>query len=200
LANLLVIWIFAAFWESAYTKIWLFALPAVFLSISLTMPERHDLRLRRSVPLGVLVTVSAIGGVSRATSDRPEMLAALDLSRTVDREDLLIGPGWDEPTVYLRTLIRPDQRFFSLTDQTLACRLVPSCTSGALQQAILDAERDGRRTWVFGLVDLTPTEWAPFYGSKLRLPINLLAPLRQRSTLRLDVPGSSSHLTLIDAR
>jgi hypothetical protein len=196
-ANLLVIWVFAAFWEPTYVKIWLFALPALFILVGITTAEANKLARVRILPLCGLAVVSLAFAIARASTEPEELAEARNIAKIVSNEDLLIAPGWDGPTVYLRTLIRPEQRVFSLTDETIACQLSAACVSKALETELREAGVQRRRVWVLGLLDLTAQDWDAFYGRRLRLPSDFLASLRSRSNEQVNVTGASVRLAQV---
>ena len=194
LANLVAIWAVAAFWDSAYTKFWLFALPAFFLLVALTMPVARARAAKRLLPLAALMGFSLASGVVRATTDPPEMIAARELSALVKADDLLVAPGWDGASVYLRTLLRPGQRAMSLTDTSIACKLKKECVSAALSKALREADARKSKSWVLDLLDVSDADWEVFYGGRLNLPRELLAPLEARSTDPVVLDGTGSHV------
>ena len=194
LANIVSIWLVAAFWDSGYVKFWLFALPAFFLLAALTMPIARSAAAKRLLPLAALVGFSLATGVVRATTDPPEMIAARQLLTLVKQGDLLIAPGWDGASVYLRTLLRVGQPDLSLTDTSIACKLQKECVSAALSKALGEADARKNGAWVLDLLDVPEADWQAFYGDRLRLSRELLNPLELRATEPVVLRGTGSRI------
>ena len=194
--NLVTVWAFAAFWEAAYIKIWLFAAPAIFILFAEVVLERRR-AIWAVVPALLLSGFSLGQGIWRAWNDPQDLTAARHLAAVVGGSDLLIAPGWDGPSVYLGTLLRPEQRRWSLTDTAIACRLDEACVRTRISAAVRDASIPGGRIFVFGLLDLSAAEWEVFYGARLGLPRTVLDPLRAMSQATSPVSGTNATLTLL---
>ena len=167
--SLLVLWLFAAFWSAVYIKIWVFALPPFWLLIGEAYMLERSLRRPSFFLFGVLISASIASAIVNSGFESEDMNAARELANQIDESDLLVAPGWDNASVYLRTLLRPRQRVISMTDRAVGCKRNSACVMIQLAEAIDAAMAGGRRVFFYDLLQLSRADWNLWYGSALQI-------------------------------
>ena len=134
-----------------YTKLWLLPLGALALLAGLAASRS---------PLGRGLLLAFLGWMLLRNSvqvyahyhraDNPSQLAAAALEKSVGAQDLLVCDGWDHSDLFLTR--NPRQPKFAVMSD--------SNDPQALAELIRAARARHVRVWFFGLLELTPEQWA----------------------------------------
>jgi hypothetical protein len=174
-------------WSVLYEKFWLFALLPLSMVVALAIDPQGEepaaagdsndpRRLMFLVPAAVLVVLNiTTAAIPRRFAVNPYMRDVGLLADRLRTGDLLVCPGWDPLSVYLRTFFEHSAENFSITDETIA----GSELANSLGARVAATMARDRRVYFLGLVDLSQDEWDLFYGSRLHLPFELLNPYRK---------------------
>ncbi|MGH7271698.1 MAG: hypothetical protein ACREJ3_14805, partial [Polyangiaceae bacterium] len=133
-------------------------------------------------PAAILLLLSVtLGAIPRRFGHNMDVDVAERLADRIKGADLLITPGWDGPSVDLRTILKRPVGCFDLTDETIATSFHAAEVAHRLAAQVDAARARGGRIYVLGLLDESPAEWSLFFGSRLGLPFDVLAPYRARA-------------------
>jgi hypothetical protein len=184
-------------WSVLYEKFWVFALLPLSMVVALAIDPHGDepaavgdpggpRRLMFLVPAAVLVVVNmATGAIPRRYALNPDVRGLALLADRLRTDDLLVCPGWDVLSVYVRTLLELPVDVFDVTDEAIAGHELAS----GLRAKVAATIARGGRVYFLALVDLSHDEWDLFYGSRLHVPFELLDPYRTGSLAIEQLPG-----------
>ncbi len=137
-----------------YSKLWLLPLGALALLALLAGLAASRGPLGRGLLFAFLGwmllrnTVQVYAHYHR--TDNPSHLAAVALEKSVGTNDLLVCDGWDHSDLFLTR--NPGQPRFAV--------MFDSKEPQALTELIRSARARHARVWFFGLLELTPEQWA----------------------------------------
>jgi uncharacterized membrane protein (UPF0136 family) len=183
-------------WSVLYEKFWLFALLPLSMVVALAIdPDGEDpaagesgdsRRLMFLAPAAVLVVLNiTTAAIPRRFAVNPDMRGVGLLADRLRAGDLLVCPGWDALSVYLRTFYEHPIDNFSVTDEAVA----GNALANGLAAKVAATMARGGRVYFLSLVDLSHDEWDLFYGSRLHLPFELLDPYRKGAVAIERLPG-----------
>jgi hypothetical protein len=174
-------------WSVLYEKFWLFALLPLSMVVALAIDPQGEApaaagdsndprRLMFLAPAAVLVVLNiTTAAIPRRFAVNPDMRDVSLLADRLRTGDLVVSPGWDPLSVYLRTFFEHRAENFSLTDEAIAGG---DLANGLGARIGATMARDGH-VYFLGLVDASREEWDLFYGSRLHLPFELLDAYRK---------------------
>jgi hypothetical protein len=180
----------ACYWSPLYEKFWLFSLPPLAMAVALAIEpagdgsgESQSAAERRwplfLVPAAVLLLLSvSTGAMSRRFRHNADVDVATGLADRLRATDLLVTPGWDVPSVYLRNIVDQPVDCFDITDEMVALSYHSPQLVDRLAARVDATRARGGRVYFLGLLDVSPAEWSAFYGSRLKLPFEALASYR----------------------
>ncbi len=204
---ILGIYALAVYFLSGYEKIWIFAMPALGMvaaiaAESVLTGEATSRRVRFAsfaVPGIVLLAANvAFGVIPRRIANNQDLAAALDLSRRVGPNDLLVCAGWDPPSVHLLLTLKRPIRCFSLTRESIHADRQQAVVTGALAERVRRARALDAHVYFFGLLDIPRDRWALFFEKDLLLSYEALAPYRDKTRVAGDVLTTNGRIKLFE--
>jgi hypothetical protein len=205
------VYLLAVYFLSGYEKIWIFSMPALGMVVAIaaecvladtgaaTLSNRRLRFGSFAVPGIVLLAANlAFGVIPRRTAHNQDLEAAIELSRRVGPNDLIVCAGWDPPSVHmLRTLRRPIE-CFSLTRESIHRGRDQASVTGALAARVQKARENDAHVYFFGLLDIPKDRWALFFEKDLLLSYDALAPYRDKSRIAGDVLTTNGRIKLFE--
>jgi hypothetical protein len=199
-----LIFVFAltAFWSPTYEKLWLFGSIATLCVASIVIDRSPKERLRSNrLVFGGLSALAicsfACGVIPRRFGTNEDLVSAEILEQKVSAADFVVCPGWDLTSVYWKTLSRPPRTCWSFVDEAIASHYSPSVFEASLGDAVDRTLGHGGRVLFVGLLDIKPTDWAAFYGSRLKMPYEVLARYRGRAAPTLTFESEEAGLQVV---
>jgi hypothetical protein len=184
-------------WSVLYEKFWLFALLPLSMVVALAIDPRGDepttagdsgdpRRQMFLVPAAVLVVLNiTTAAIPRRFAVNPDVRGVALLADRLRTGDLLVCPGWDVLSVYVRNLLELPVDVFDVTDEAIAGHEL----ANGLRAKVAATVARGGRVYFLALVDLSRDEWDLFYGSRLHVPFELLDPYRKAAVAIEQLPA-----------
>ncbi|HWP08652.1 MAG TPA: hypothetical protein VNN72_23080 [Polyangiaceae bacterium] len=190
----------AFYFLAGYDKTWLFAAFPVALLVSVVVDDalafsseaqaerRGVARLWFLVP-GLLLLAANVGLVviPRRLARNLDLEAALAVAERVKPHDLVVCRGWDNPSGYMRYVLKRPVDNVALADDSLRLGRSTERFTNHLESKVASTKAQGGRLYFLGVLDDSPDTWALFFAKDLNIPYELFEPYR-RGAKQLDDP------------
>lgn len=181
----------AFYFGARYSKLWMLSLAVITLMVSILVAAlqgratRAPMGWRIGATLfvgGWVLPVAVVGIGANLIPDHNTPLVCLAdaqaIARRLGPRDLLVSDWGGLPCA-------PDAPVptFTIAGAAFDAKLDPAITTARLAAAVDATQRAGGAVYFYGLLDLSPAEWEPFFGQRLRLAPAVLDPYRARAAI-----------------
>jgi hypothetical protein len=183
----------AFYFGARYSKLWILSLAVILLIVAIMLSAlgrkasqfRGSWRIGAALFLGGWVAPVAVVGLAAnmiPDHNTPQacVIDAQKIAALLGPRDLLVS-DWGG----LACAAEAPMPTFTLVEAAVESRLDPVLTASRLADVVAATRSAGGSVYFHVLLDLSDSEWEPFFVQRLRLPRSVLDPYRARATMAL---------------